>query len=112
MNLYNIHSHERIKQMINKPPKVRRVHVFVTENGKKTADVRLPYGMFRLGMKYGKDAAKGETDSCAKAISRLQDFDCAAFERAVAAGKITLPHLLIDTIDEQSATHVIITAEG
>ena len=97
--------------MNSKPQKVRKVHVFVTENGKQAADVRLPYGMFRLGMKYGKDAAKTETDPCAKAMSRLQDFDCAAFERAVALGERVLPCVLLDETDEASATHVVLTAE-
>ncbi len=91
--------------------KPRKVHVFVTENGKKTADIRLPYGMFRLGMKYGKAAAKDETDSCANAMARLQDFDCAVFEREVASGARTLPCVLLDETDAASATHVVITAE-
>jgi len=94
----------------NKPAKVRKIHVFVTEGGKQTADVRLPYGMFRLGMKFGKDAVKAKTDSCARAMARLQDFSCEAFERAVAAGERTLPCVLLDETDEISATHVVLTA--
>lgn len=97
--------------MNTKPAKVRKIHVFVTEGGKKTADVRLPYGMFRLGMKYGKDAAKNETDSCAKAMARLRNFDCATFERVVASGERLLPCVLLDETDEASATHVVLTAE-
>jgi len=97
--------------MRNTSPKVRKIHVFVTENGKTTADVRLPYGMFRLGMKYGKAAAKNETDSCAKAMARLQNFDCAAFERAVTCGERVLPFVLLDETDAVSATHVVLTAE-
>lgn len=97
--------------MKSKPTKVRRVHVFVTEAGKKTADVRIPYGMFRLGMKFGKDAAKNETDACAKAMAQLEDFDCAVFERAVASGERTLPHVLFDHMDTPSDTHVVLTAE-
>ena len=92
-------------------PKPRKIHIDVTENGKKTANVRLPYGMFKLGMKHGSSAAKIETDSCAKAMVKLVDFDCAAFERSVAEGSILLPYLLLDAIDSQSDTHVIITAE-
>jgi len=49
-----------------KTVKPKKVHVFVTERGKKTADIRLPYGMFRLGMKYGKATAKDETDTAAQ----------------------------------------------
>ena len=91
--------------------KPKKVHVFVTENGALTADIRLPFGMFRLGMKYGSVAAQGETGSCAKAMARLQDFDCAAFEREVACGTRTLPCVLLDETDTASATHVAITAE-
>ena len=97
--------------MNNKPAKVKKIHVFVTEGDKNTADVRLPYGMFRLGMKYGKNAAKNEIDGCAKAMARLQDFDCGAFERAVACGERVLPFVLLDETDAASATHVILTAE-
>ena len=97
--------------MKTKPNKVKRIHVFVTENGETTADVRIPYGMFRLGMKYGKDAAKNETDGCAKAMARLQDFDSASFERAVTSGERVLPFVLLDETDAVSATHVVLTAE-
>jgi hypothetical protein len=81
------------------------------EQGKQTADIRLPYGMFRLGMKYGAAAAKGETDACARAMANLQDFDCASFEHSVTSGEITLPRVLLDTIEDGSNTHVVITAE-
>ncbi len=91
--------------------KPRKVHVLVNENGNQTADIRLPYGMFRLGMKYGAGAAKGEPDACARAMANLQDFDCASFEHSVASGEITLPRVLLDTIEDGSNTHVVITAE-
>ena len=91
--------------------KPRKVHIDVTESGKKTADVRLPYGMFKIGMKYGKDAASKETDPCAAAMAHLVDFDCASFERSVAAGEIQLPHLLFSMNDKETNTQVILTAE-
>lgn len=96
---------------MTKTAKPRKVHVDVTESGKKTADVRLPYGMFKIGMKYGKGAASKETDPCAKAMSRLVDFDCASFERSVAAGVVVLPHVLFSMDDAASNTQVILTAE-
>ena len=92
--------------------KPRKIHVDVTEHGKKTADVRLPYGMFKIGMKYGKDAAFKETDPCAKAMAHLADFDYVSFEHSVAAGEIALPHQLLDLFDEQSQTYVLLTVEG
>lgn len=94
-----------------KTQKPRKVHIDVTESGKKTADVRIPYAMFRLGLKYGRQAAADETDGCAQAIAQMKDFDCAVFERAVSAGEISLPHLLLNSADEQGATHVVITVE-
>jgi hypothetical protein len=94
-----------------KTAKVKKVHVFVTENGEQTADIRLPYGIFRLGMKYGKASAKNETDACAKAMASMQDFDCASFEHSVANGEIFLPHVILDTIEAVSNTHVVVTAK-
>jgi hypothetical protein len=96
---------------MTKTTKPRKVHIDVTESGTKTADVRLPYGMFRLGMKYGKDAAAKETDACARAMACLKDFDCAAFERSVASSAILLPHVLFQMDDAESNTQVILTAE-
>ena len=91
--------------------KPRRVHIAVTENGRKTADVRLPYGMFKLGMKYGAQAAKGETDGCAYGMSLLESFDAASFERSVASGEQELPCVLIDVDDQKDATQVYIAVE-
>lgn len=91
--------------------KPRSVHINVTEGGKKTADIHIPFSMFRLGMKYGSQAASQETDGCAKAMEKMKDFDCSAFVRDFADGKISLPHLLLDTVDEQNATHIIITVD-
>ena len=96
---------------MTKTAKPRKVHIDVTESGKKTADVRLPYGIFRLGMKYGKDAAANETDACARAMARLKDFDCASFERSVAEGAIVLPYTLFEMDDAASNTQVVLTAE-
>lgn len=97
--------------MKSQPSKPHKIHVQVTENGQQTADVRLPYGMFRLGLKYGKPAAKGETDACARAMSGMQNFDCASFEHSVASGEISLPRVILDTIEVESDTHVVMTAE-
>ena len=96
---------------MSKFAKPRKIHIDVTESGVKTADVHLPFGMFKLGMKYGRAAAANETDSCARAMACLQDFDCDAFERAVAAGTILLPNVLFRTGDAESNTQVILTAE-
>ncbi len=97
--------------MAVKALKPKRMHIYVVENNKVTADVRIPYGMFKLGMKYGQKAAKDDTDACAMAMARLTDFDCAAFERAVASGEILLPSILLDADIPDDNTHVTITAE-
>ena len=59
----------------------------------------------------GKDAAANETDACARAMARLKDFDCAAFERSVATGEILLPYVLFQMEETESNTQVILTAE-
>ena len=97
--------------MAQKTPKPKRVHIHVVEDNKETANIRLPYGMFKLGMKYGRQAAKEETDACARAMAQLTDFDCAAFERAVASGEIQLPNVLLEADVPDNGTHVTITAE-
>lgn len=97
--------------MKSQTQKPRKIHIEVTEHGSQTADIRLPYGMFRLGMNYGKSAAKGETDACARAMAGMQDFDCATFEHAVSSGEIVLPYVVLDTMETGSDTHVLLTAE-
>ena len=106
-----VHSYKKGNDTMNQQPKPHKVHVQVDEPGKKAVDIRLPYGMFRLGMKYGASAAKGEQDACARAMANLVDFDCATFERSVANGEISLPRVLLDTMEAASNTHVVITAE-
>ena len=97
--------------MAQKTPKPKRVHIHVVEGNKVTANVRIPYGMFKLGMKYGQQTAKEETDPCAQAMAQLTDFDCATFERAVASGEIQLPNVLLEADVPDDSTHVSITAE-
>ena len=107
----NMFIHNERNEIMLQSKKPRRVHIDVTEGGKKTADIHMPFSMFRLGMKFGRKAGSQETDGCAKAMSQMKEFDCSEFERAFAEGKIQLPHLLMDTFDEQSATHVVITVD-
>ena len=45
------------------------------------------------------------------AMAQLEDFDCAVFDRSVASGETTLPHVLFDHVDTASDTHVVLTAE-
>jgi len=97
-----------MKQKLEKP---RRVHIAVTEHGKKTADVRIPYGMFKLGMKYGAQAAKDEPDGCAQAMELLGAFDCGACARSGASGEQELPGSLVDVDDAQDETQVRIVVE-
>lgn len=97
--------------MKTRQEKPRRVHIAVTESGKKTADVRIPYGMFKLGMKYGAQAAKDEPDGCAAALELLGAFDCGSFERSIASSEQELPCTLVDVDDAQDDTQVRIVVE-
>ncbi len=97
--------------MLSNQTKPRRVHIAVTESGRKTADVKIPYGMFKLGMKYGTMFAKDEDDCCAEAVSLLESFDASSFERSVASGEQSLPCVLIDVDDQKDATQVRIAVE-
>lgn len=106
-----IHSHKEGKTMKSQSQKPRKVHVQVNEQGNQTADIRLPYGIFRLGLKQAAKTTKQETDPCARALAKLKDFDCALFERAIATGEMILPHVILDATETDSNTHVVITAE-
>jgi hypothetical protein len=91
--------------------KPKRMLVHMGENGKVTADVRLPYSLFKMGMKFGKMASKEDFGDCEEAMAFLQEFDTAAFEQALATGDETLPAVLVDVCEPEKDSRVTITLE-
>lgn len=92
--------------------KPKRFCVLVTENGKQTTNVRLPYFMFKMGMKFGKMAAKnGDIPDCGDAMAYLEGFDIAELERSLESGEQTLPLVLVDVDEPDKDSHVTVTLE-
>ncbi|MEN6593426.1 MAG: hypothetical protein ABFC31_00560 [Clostridiaceae bacterium] len=92
--------------------KPKRLCVLVTEQGKQTVNVRMPYFMFKMGMKFGKTAAKnGDITDCGDAMAYLEGFDAAELERSLESGEQALPLVLVDVDEPEKNGHVIVTLE-
>lgn len=92
--------------------KPKRLCVLVTENGRQTTNVRLPYFMFKMGMKFGKKAAaNGDISDCDDAMAYLEGFDVAELERSLASGEQELPLILVDVDEPDKNSHVTVTIE-
>jgi hypothetical protein len=92
--------------------KPKRLCVLVTENGRQTTNVRMPYFMFKMGMKFGKmAAANGDIPDCADAMSYLEGFDLVELERSLASGEQELPLTLVDVDEPDKNSHVTVTIE-
>ena len=95
-----------------KPAKPKRMCVLVTENGNQTTNVRMPYFMFKMGMKFGKLAAKnGNIHNREDAMAYLEGFDLADLERSLENGEQTLPLVLVDVEEPGKNIHVTVTLE-
>ena len=92
--------------------KPKRFCVQITEQGKQTVNVRMPYFMFKMGMRFGNMAAKnGDIPDCGDAMAYLEGFDAAELERSLESGEQTLPLLLVDVDEPEKNGHVIVTLE-
>jgi len=91
--------------------KPKRVLVHVSEQGKTTNDVSLPYALFKMGMKFGKMASTDTFGDCEEAVAFMQAFDVEAFEAALVAGEETLPVVLFDVSEPETGSRVTITLE-
>lgn len=92
--------------------KPKRMCVLVTEHGKQTTNVKMPYFMFKMGMKFGKMAAdNGDIPDCGNAMAYLEGFDIAELERSLASGEQELPLVLVDVDEPGKDTHVTVTLE-
>lgn len=92
--------------------KPKRMCVLVTENGRQTTNVRMPYFMFKMGMKFGKmAAANGDISDCGDAMAYLEGFDVAELERSLTSGEQELPLVLVDVDEPGKDTHVTVTIE-
>ena len=95
-----------------KSVKPKSIRIEVTENGVLTANVRIPYFVVKMGLKFGQMAnnskKKGDAEN---KLERLKDIDMDAIFEALDNGEMTLPCVLIEVDEPDKNEHVKITLE-
>lgn len=100
------------KQQTSKTVKPRNILIQVTENGKATANVRIPFFIIKMGMKFGQMAANSKKGGNHEdALERLKDVDLDAILEALNSGELSLPCLLVDVDEPEKNEHVTIILE-
>jgi hypothetical protein len=94
------------------PVKPKGIRIEVTENGVLTANVRVPYFIIKLGLKFGQMADPSRKKKSAEdELERLKDIDMNGIFEALASGELTLPCLLVEVDEPDKKQHVKITLE-
>lgn len=92
------------------PVKPQGIHIEVTQNGVLTANVRFPFSIAKMWMKFGQitdfSKKKGNAED---ALEHLKDVDLDAIFESLNNGELSLPCLLAE-VDEHNQ-HVKITLE-
>ncbi|WP_342757756.1 hypothetical protein [Kineothrix sedimenti] len=92
--------------------KPKSIRIEVTENGVLTANVRIPYFVVKMGLKFGQMAnnskKKGDAEN---ELERLKDIDMDAIFEALDSGEMTLPCVLVEVDEPDKNEHVKITLE-
>lgn len=92
--------------------KPKSIRIEVTENGVLTANVRIPYFVMKMGLKFGQMAnnskKKGDAEN---ELERLKDIDMDAIFEALDSGEMTLPCVLVEVDEPDKNEHVKITLE-
>ena len=95
-----------------KSVKPKSIRIEVTENGVLTANVRIPYFVVKMGLKFGQMAnnskKKGDAEN---ELERLKDIDMDAIFEALDSGEMTLPCVLVEVDEPDKNEHVKITLE-
>ncbi|KOA20344.1 hypothetical protein CLHOM_12560 [Clostridium homopropionicum DSM 5847] len=96
-----------------KPIKPKGIRIEITENGVLTTNVRVPYFVVKMGMKFGQMAADSskKKGSVEDELERLKDVDMDAIFEALNSGELTLPCLLVEVDEPDKNQHVKITLE-
>lgn len=95
-----------------KPIKPKTLLIQVTENGKLTANVRVPFFLVKMGIKFGQmelNAKKQENHT--NELERLKDIDLDSILEALNSGELSLPCLLVDVDEPEKNEHVTIILE-
>lgn len=95
-----------------KSVKPKSIRIEVTENGVLTANVRIPYFVMKMGLKFGQMANNSKKKGDAQnELERLKDIDMDAIFEALDNGEMTLPCVLIEVDEPDKNEHVKITLE-
>ncbi len=94
------------------PVKPKGIRIEVTENGVLTANVRMPYFIVKMGLKFGQMAHHSKKKRSAEdELERLKDIDFDAIFEELNSGELTLPCLLVEVDEPDKNEHVKITLE-
>lgn len=94
------------------PVKPKGIRIEVIENGVLTANVRVPYFIVKMGLKFGQMADHSTKRGGAEnELERLKDIDMDAILEALSNGELTLPCLLVEVDEPDKNEHVKITLE-
>ena len=91
-------------------PHPRWMVVEVSENGRQTVHVRLPYFLFKAGLGWARMAGKADWNKdCAPGLEALRDLDINALTDSVRSGETALPFVLVDVDEPEKNQHVTVT---
>ena len=83
--------------------KPERVHILVRKGSVVTTDMRLPFSLAKMGLKFGKSASSlaekygiGED-----AVRFLEQLDLDELVEALRQGEISLPYEIVDTMTDK-----------
>ncbi len=100
------------RQQNPKPAKPKGIRIQVTENGVLTANVRIPYFIAKIGLKFGQTADNSKKKKSAEdELERLKAVDMDAVLEALGNGEISLPCLLVEVDEPDKNEHITITLE-
>ncbi|GEM_PF-2450548 len=96
----------------SKPVKPKNILIQVTEEGTLKTNVRVPFFMLKMGLKFGQMAANAKKPGAREEeLERLKDIDMDAILEALNSGELSLPCLLVDVDEPNKNQHVKITLE-
>jgi hypothetical protein len=94
------------------PVKPKGIRIEVTENGVLTTNVRVPYFVVKMGLRFGQMAdGASKKENHEDQLKKLKDVDMDAILGSLHSGELTLPCLLVEVDEPDKNEHVKITLE-
>ena len=97
------------KEPISKSPRLKGLLIRITEEGKTQPEVRIPYFVFKTGMKLGKIA--GGKKNSGREWEMLNALDMDLVLESLNNGEQSLPCLLTEVDDAEKNQHIEIWLE-